>query len=165
MRFDINITGADQAAARLRNLSAQMDSISLRALYNELESLVTWLEGEVKQRAPYDTGVLRNSIFSEVRVNGAAITGLVSTPMVYGPPMEFGRAAGRRMPPSDALKNWTRRHLGDEKLAFVVARSIGKKGIQKQEMFQNAWKDNLSRITSLLNDMGVHVTEELLRNL
>lgn len=163
MNFQFGITGAEEGAARLRTLSAQMDNISIRALYNELEALVAWLEGEVKSRAPHDTGVLRDSISSEVRVGGMALKGLVSTPMIYGPPMEFGRKPGKQ-PPSDALKNWTRRHLGDEKLAFVVARAIGKKGIQKQEMFQNAWKDNLSRITSLLNDMGVHVSAELLRS-
>jgi hypothetical protein len=35
-------------------------------------------------------------------------------------------------PPVDALRGWTRRHLGDEDLAFVVARAIARKGTDAQ---------------------------------
>lgn len=42
---------------------------------------------------------------------------------------EFGRAAGSKMPPPDALKPWLRRHGLPEGLAYVVARNIAERGI------------------------------------
>lgn len=43
--------------------------------------------------------------------------------------VEMGRAPGK-MPPIAAMEPWTSRHLGDASLAFVVARSIGRRGIK-----------------------------------
>ena len=34
----------------------------------------------------------------------------------------------KRQPPTEALKRWAKRKLGDERLAFVVARAIKRKG-------------------------------------
>lgn len=44
--------------------------------------------------------------------------------------VEFGRRPGRP-PPSQALEGWARRKLGNARLAFVVARAIGRRGIAK----------------------------------
>jgi len=41
--------------------------------------------------------------------------------------METGRAPGKT-PPINELKRWARLKLGDERLAFVVARKIGEQG-------------------------------------
>lgn len=43
--------------------------------------------------------------------------------------VERGRKPGK-MPPSKALRPWAEKRLGDGRLAFVVARAIGRRGIK-----------------------------------
>lgn len=165
MEFEIAITGAEESRKRVERLSQRMDSIAREKIEDQLELITAMLEGEVKGRTPTDTGTLRSSIFHEVRTKGIASEALVSTPLVYGPPMEFGRRLGAKQPPAEALKSWARRKLGDEKLVYVVARAIKRKGIKAQRMFRDAWAQNLGRVSQLLEEIGVHVSEELLRQL
>jgi len=167
MDFTITVQRADEAAASLKQLAAKMDAISADAIERGLEKLLITLEGEVKQRSARDLGPLEASVFSEIRTQGSAIEGIVSTPLIYGPAIEFGRKPGK-MPPLGPLKAWAARKLGDEKLAFPVAKSIAKNGFKslqhgdKQGMFEDAFKENLGLIERSLNEIGVHVTQELL---
>jgi len=46
--------------------------------------------------------------------------------------LETGRAKGK-MPPIGALKRWARLKLGDENLAFAVAKKIAKEGTKKHQ--------------------------------
>ena len=60
---------------------------------------------------------------------------------------EYGRSAGARMPPPDALKPWLRRHGLPENLAFVVARSIAQKGIPARPALVPAVESNRANHT------------------
>jgi hypothetical protein len=170
MEFTITVERAAETATKLNQVAMQMDDLSARELENGLNRLLVDLTEEVKDRTPHFTGGLEASIFNEIRVSGQSLEGLVSTPLVYGPPIEFGRKPGK-MPPVDALKSWAARKLGDEKLAFVVARAIARKGYSslqhtdKQQMFQDAWDQNQSLIEQHLTDLHVHVSEALLKTL
>ena len=162
--FTIEVAHAEEHAKKLNQLALELDSRTTQVIADELEAIGVWLEGEVKRRTPTDTGSLRASIFSELRVSGQSLEELISAPLVHSAPVEFGRKPGK-MPPSAALKGWARRKLGDEKLAFVVARAIGRKGTKPNEMFQKAFEENAGAIARKLENIGVHVSEELLRSL
>lgn len=165
MEFEFELSGAKEGARRVQRMRQRMDKVSVQAIHDQFEMITAFLEGEVKQRMPTDTGILRSSIFGEVNVTGMAVEGLVSTPLIYGSPVEEGRRPGAKQPPSAALKQWAQRKLGDERLAFVVARSIAKKGIEGKHMFRDAWQQNTNKVKQLLDEIGVHVSEELLRQL
>ena len=163
MEFTITVQRAEEIAAKLRQVAAWMDDRLLRSVADELQAIGGLLEGQVKQRTPTDTGVLRASVFSELRITGQSLEEIISSPLVYGTPVEFGSKP--HFPPPDALKAWARRKLGDEKLAFVVARAIAKRGTKPNNMFQDAWDANVGQVQQMLDNIGVHVSEELLRQL
>jgi hypothetical protein len=83
-----------------------------------------------------DTGQLAQSLVGET----AGISGRVYSPLPYASPMEAGRRAGARMPPPSALTGWMRRHGIPTSAAFVVARSIGRRGIPGRFYLQRAYQ-------------------------
>jgi hypothetical protein len=57
--------------------------------------------------------------------------GEVGSGLVYAPIIEEGRTQGW-FPPPEALREWARSKLGNERLAFVVARAISRRGFKAQ---------------------------------
>lgn len=135
--FKITIAHAHEHAKRLNSLISSIDDIATRELATKMLKLAHFLEGEVKQRTPVVTGVLRSSVYAEVNTQGVSVEGMISTPIEYGPPVEFGRKANEN----------------------------GTGGFSGRKMFQNAWSDNLAEIEIRLVDMQVHVSSELLKQL
>jgi hypothetical protein len=112
------------------------------------------LERQVKSRAPVNTGALRASINHQILSPFPNLVGSVGTPVEYGIVMEEGRKPGSRMPPVDAIKLWVVRKLGippaeADSVAFVIARSIGRKGIKGREYF----KESLEVSEPLINEL------------
>lgn len=71
-----------------------------------------------------DTGGTARSIESALPTITAPWVAVVGHDRPY---VDLGRRAGK-MPPVAAIADWLRRHGGDESMAFVVARSIGRRG-------------------------------------
>ena len=165
MKFDITVSRAEEEGKRLSRLAAKMGPVTRSVIADKLEAILVLLEGQVKKKTPTDTGALRASIYSEVRITGMSLEGLVSTPLLYGPAVEFGRGKGKKMPPPDALLGWLRRKGIDEGAASAVARAIQNNGIEGKHMFEDAWDENLERVSSMLKKIEVHVSKELLRKL
>ncbi len=115
--------------------------------------------GEVAARTPVNTGALRGSIAGHVRGRFPAdLTGTITTPLIYGAPVEFGRQPGRKQPPLDAIELWVRRQLGisgDEarSAAYVIARAIGRRGIKGVFMFREGFAAAEPLIIRLWQDM------------
>lgn len=101
-----------------------------------LDAVLEYLQMLVVDKTPVNTGVLRGSIYTEVRgvtVNnsGVAVSGLVSSndfePKVTA--MEYGRPAGK-MPPIEAIALWVKRKgletddKAIQRAAFLIARAI-----------------------------------------
>lgn len=83
------------------------------------------------------TGQTASSWEAEVKAHGALIDGAVGSPLAWSAALEGGRLAGS-MPPVEALEAWVSAKLGDDVDAFVVARAIGRRGTQPQEMLRQA---------------------------
>jgi phage gpG-like protein len=91
--------------------------------------------------APVDTGTLRRSITTDV----TPFLGSVGSNLPYAPVVEFGREAGKTMPPSGALEPWMRRH-GITVAEFVIRRSIGRRGTPARPYFVPALERNRAGI-------------------
>ncbi|MDQ3095117.1 MAG: HK97 gp10 family phage protein [Actinomycetota bacterium] len=103
------------------------------------------VEGRAKQVVPVDTAHLRRSITSKVTQSAGAVVGKVGTNVPYARPVEEGRRAGAPMPPPSALTGWARRH-GMEGAEFVLARSIGRRGIKARPFLTRALREMTGQI-------------------
>lgn len=56
----------------------------------QLKKACALVERAAKEKAPKDTGALKQSITSEIRQDGDNLVGVVFTPLEYAPYVEFG---------------------------------------------------------------------------
>ena len=96
-----------------------------------------------KLLAPKNDGQLADSIEREVRTNYAK----VGTNEDYAPWVEYG--TNPHWPPLDPIKTWAKKVLGDERLGFVVAKKIAKKGTSPQPFLRPAFDKSKSYIKHL----------------
>jgi hypothetical protein len=59
--------------------------------------------------------------------------------------IEYGRRPGSRMPPVEAIRGWARRKGLPKGVAFLIARSIARKGIPPKALFRGHLNPILSR--------------------
>lgn len=88
-------------------------------------------KSKLKANGVYATGKLFNSINYKLTVKDDEIE-LYFTALDYWINIEEGRKPNSKMPPVDVIKKWmiTRGIPNKPGVAFVIARSIGKKGIK-----------------------------------
>ena len=108
------------------------------------------LATEVRDRTPSAFGHLRGSIAGTVRHSAGGVLGVVGTPLPYAIPVELGTKPHR--PPMQPLEDWARKKFGVPKrearrIAYLVARKIGREGTQGAFMFKKAFEANEGEIT------------------
>jgi hypothetical protein len=125
----------DRVSAKLGNRAARM-----RILATGVTAQLAVVQGAVVPLTPVGvTSNLRGSWHSDpVSVIGSKLIGVMGSPLIYSEVIERGRRAGAKMPPPAALQTWVERKLGSGASAFVVARSIGRKGIKGRFMLSKA---------------------------
>lgn len=135
----------------------------LRELQRETERIVRELHGEpmlngmrratllvqtsAKRLAPVDTGRLRSSITPEIREESRRVIGVVGSNVIYAPYMETGTRP--HWPPEAALEVWAKRH---GTTAYIVARSIARKGTKARPYLQPAFDQNKERIQTIIGE-------------
>ena len=120
---------------------------------------------QVAGRTPVNYDLLRGSIATEVRGAAADIQGIVGTPLIYGWPVEAGRAPGK-MPPVDAIEYWViRKGIASppesQGVAFAIARAIGARGTVGRFMFEKG----LEAATPVIEKEFEQVAERILDRL
>jgi hypothetical protein len=106
------------------------------------------VERKARENAPKAIGDLVRSITSETR----DLRAKVYTNLKYAEFVETGRKPGK-MPPASALERWARVKLGNAKLAFAVAKSIGMHGTKPTYFWKKTGKYAESRIPNLKADL------------
>ena len=86
-----------------------------------------------------DTGLLQSSIIGEVKGHTIEIS-----MAEHGKYIEFGTPP--HMPPVEELKEWARRKLGDEKLAWAVAYAIKRRGTRPYPFIRNTFNNEVTNI-------------------
>lgn len=134
MAIRIVIHGHDELVRRFANQPARM-----RMLETAMVAHTGLIWGAVVPLTPVGvTSALRGAWGTEVRMFGETLIGIVGNPLVHSEVIERGRRAGASPPPVDAIRTWVERKMGPEVSAFVVARSIGRKGIKPRRMLDTA---------------------------
>lgn len=112
---------------------------AVRRWINETVALI--LE-RAKEDAPRNFGELAASIHADVEtLSGSMMKAIVGTNCGYGFYVEKGTSP--HWPPRGPIELWAKRVLGDEKLAFVVARAIAERGTDPQPYLYPAYESAL----------------------
>jgi HK97 gp10 family phage protein len=140
MNLTVEVTGTKELLASLEKAGDIAQELLGNAMRVEAELIMT----ASKREAPVDEGILRASGFVKepVEEKGAIVVelgygGAASDYAIYmheGTGPAVGRPAF--FPPVEAFRGWARRVLGDESLAFVVARSVGQKGLKPRKFLE-----------------------------
>jgi len=156
-----------QFQAFIGKLDAKTEAAAVRGFRRAAAFLHGRVVLEIKQAQPHpavDTGELANSVNTTMIPGGA----IVSVDAPHAPVMEYGRRAGSRMPPVDAIADWVRRkglagapRAGKRSaasyesairgIAFVIARSIAQKGVVPRAFFRKAWDRSVSSMAILVS--------------
>ena len=141
-----------------------------------INDIVSVIKINIQNEAPVgDTAQLRNTIGTTVSQR----RGTVFTGVDYAIVVEQGRAAGKRQPPSDALINWLRRTAKGQSLfgkmksknprityksaAYVLSRSIGKKGIKANPFFDRGINKSRAVISKLSRSLLKLITAGMVK--
>lgn len=123
-----------------------------------LSSLLKFQELIIGNTPTGVTGDLsKKFLVSKPVLRGQSLVGSVSTDLPYGFPVELGRLPGS-FPPVDAIEFWIKRTWNNvppankiRGVAFVVARSIARKGIKGVFMVANAFEDGSPKALELFD--------------
>ena len=142
MATQININ-LDEVIAWVE-IAQKMPEMTEREANLAMELAVDRVLRQVKPRTPVNFGTLRDAWSTRVTRGSRAIRGEVLNPKEYAIVREKGRRAGAKMPPPDDIQLWVTRKFGvsgkqAEQLAFVIARSIGRKGIKGRKFLEEGF--------------------------
>ena len=145
---------------------AAMPAVVAREFHTAMTASLLLIEASARQNVAYDTGRLAGSITHVINGSGPTLEGRVGPSVRYGASVEFGRRAGARMPPVDALMGWVGRHprpgRGSRRSqAFALARSIQRRGIRPRPFLRPAYRANRAAINGLFRRAGANVVASL----
>ena len=155
-----------EAIAALENY----DAIANKHLTDAIDGSLRGIQGLTRINMPVGvSGQARNSIDVEVRPMGGAVSGRVFStirkPYPYPLVIEFGRKPGK-MPPPSALRLWVQRVIKPpakdlDGIAYLVARSIGRKGIKGRFPLAKAVNRSVTRIGMLFRTALDNIAKEM----
>lgn len=145
MPIDLSVRGLIDTQ---RKLNAAAEALYGKPMLDGMRKATLLVERDAKKNAPSDTGALRRSITSEVRVEGLSgrkVQGVVGSNLRYAAAVELGSKP--HFPPVGALDAWARRRGMN---AFLVARAISRRGTRPRRYLQSAFEANQTEIVRLI---------------
>lgn len=146
MVLTVTVIGMEKLLAKLKPTLYQ------DAVKTLLTQAALIAEREARLGTPKDTGALARSISHDVQ----PLMARVYSGLSYAVPVEFGRGAGKRMPPPQALVGWIRRHNLNVS-PFVLARAIARRGIRGRFFFRKAAEATKKALPGLLGKAAVSI--------
>ena len=161
---DIPLFHGEKARAVMADLGRLHVMLALQAI-----------AGFVSDKAPIGvSGQLAQSFAGDGAMGGIEtfgqtidnLGGRVFSSLPYAIVVDQGRTPGARMPPAQALALWVERKLGiapDEAgaVAFLIARSIGKEGIQATHFVEAGLRQAQPTIEGIAASLGEAITAAL----
>lgn len=146
----IIIEGIDTTKANLKRIDRQLSNMR-----KPMQKATNLVAGVAQNNAPVDTGKLKSSILPSVSSSGSTTTGVVGSSVAWAPFMELGTRP--HFPPISALQGWADRHGMN---AFVVARTIARRGLKARRYLQRALDDNRRRIINIFIEAVNKIVKE-----
>jgi HK97 gp10 family phage protein len=136
----IHLEGVEELLRKVSD--PQVVGLPLRNMIQKSAALVS---RKAKEKAPVDTGRLRQSIHWRTTRD---IEAIIEPSVDYAAFVEFGTKP--HWPPSGALDGWARRHGISP--AFLVARAIARRGTKPQPYMEPAARESQSDINGFVTD-------------
>tara|TARA_Y100000310_G_C20638448_1_gene792516 strand:- start:1058 stop:1531 length:474 start_codon:yes stop_codon:yes gene_type:complete len=148
--MQFRIDGADALQRKLKESSQRLAG-PVRDFFNRSTRHIRALAAK---GTPVDTGVLRSRWTTRIDASPMPTWGAVANPTKYGAFVEHGSRP--HWPPLDAMQPWARRHgfPAGRAGAFLVARSIARRGTKGAHMLENAVKDSTRTLKRFVGIMG-----------
>lgn len=164
-QIEIDFSDVVKQAAKLGQGDKIVDKHALAAMQSSVVTVV----GAVRPLVPVGvSGQARRSISKTIQSTVRGLTGTVFSKInsIYPSVLNFGRRPGKRMPPPQALERWVRLKLGVaankvKQVAFVVARSIGRKGFKGAFFMQKGFEKSKAAIHRFGKIAIDRITKEL----
>lgn len=161
-KTQLTIKGLDSVKRNIQRFGDFAINAIGKVLYVEGETVMS----KSKRLVPVNYGILRSSGRVEPPVYGSKS---VSVNLGYGGAASgyalyihegIGPAVGKPqfMPPVAPFAAWAKRKLGDESLGFVIARSVGSKGLKPRKYLERPF---LERSKNFTRDFSGKVDKEL----
>lgn len=152
IKLKVDLSGVDR-------LTKAYPQASRDARVSKVTEVLMLLERAIKKETPFGAGPihLRDTIHNAVSVSGQKVSGIVGTPLQHGEPVEMGTKP--HFPPIGPIQHWvqTKLHIESEKesrsVAFLIARSISRRGTKGAKMFQTGFEDNEAMVMRILNEI------------
>jgi hypothetical protein len=164
LQISIEAPAIDPQIKRLGNY----DQRWLVRTKDAMSKTVLLVEAGSKEEAPVWRGHLRRSLSSKVEAVSSVITGRVGSNLdsAYPATMENGRLPGSKMPPPSALERWVELVLGVPEaeapgVAFVVARSIARKGIKGVFFLKRTYTEGKDRIVGFFQEAAALIMKDM----
>jgi phage gpG-like protein len=93
-------------------------------------------EAQTNARQFRDSGALANSLLART----SDMDAVIGSALPYAAAVEEGRRAGARQPPLEALEGWASRRGVDPDVLYVIARAIGRRGIEGRMFLRRAYE-------------------------
>jgi HK97 gp10 family phage protein len=129
------IEGLNGVLSRLEGL------VDTTTMQGSMQRACALVEATAKQKAPKDTGQLRNSITSRVEADGGEIRGIVYTALEYAPYVEFGTG-----PENGGRTDVPWKYQDDEGNWHTTS------GQKPQQFLKPALDENANRILEILGE-------------
>lgn len=155
-----------RVTTELNPVPAEFNQNRNRAMRSFMDRMSAIGQKKAKVEAPKDTGLLINSIQIIRDFRPPVFSGGIETNLPYAIVQEEGRTPGEKAPPTFAIERWITRHRATfefkgakelRSLAFVVARSIGKKGFKGKFFFKAAEKAMRKKFSKQIKILGLQI--------
>lgn len=164
-KFEVFLSGFDEFKLKLENAPQHVAKVT----YRMIDRMVNIGREKAVQEAPIDTGNLRRNLSENSRVvtmgqtfYGTIGTNLLSDGYPYPKVMEFGTK--KKFFPnykSGAMQGWFNRHgITDKNVQFLIARSIGKKGIKGKFFLKQALETVKGKMGEVMK-LGMELIDSL----
>ncbi len=150
--------GLDEVIAALQNFVPALEKDMRRGVKAAGDFVVkSAKERTTAEGAVGKTGAFLKGWKFQPDSGALAVAGTVTNTAAHAKPVEFGRTAGKPMPPKDAIEAWMEYRGIDLKLSFVIRRAIGKRGTIKRkehkgfEILQQVYDQNREQAFAILD--------------
>ena len=144
-------------------MTAKESMVAMRKVVLEVERQA--IRVQVRKKV-HNYGTLKDAWTTKVTKGTRGIKGIVMSPLPYAIVMEKGRKAGATAPPTDAIRLWITRKKGlrgreADSAAFLIARSIGEKGIKGRHMLEEGYEAAEPTVMKLFRQVPRRVVNKI----
>lgn len=164
-KYEIETQNVDEQIRKLTNFEQIAEKHYRLAMLKSVNTVAS----AVKRHTPVYRGELHNNIGSTISTTGSMIVGKVGSSLKdeeYPKVMEAGRHPGGALPNIDNLARWVHLQMGipnerAKRVAFAVAKSIQKKGIEGRRMFQKGFFESRAYVEQMFEEANEKIASEL----